>query len=346
MTVLLTGGQGFLGGRIADFLLERGYAVRALTRRPAPELAGRGVEVVQADLLDLPTVRRAARGVEGVIHCAARSGIWGRLDDYVRANTLTTANILAAARQGGAGWFVHTSSPSVAHTGRPLDGVDETAPYTADPALPYPYSKMLAERLVLAADEPSFRTAALRPHLVWGPGDPHFLPRLTARARAGRLWLLRSTALVDGTYLDNAAEAHLLAAEKLAAGGEEAAAVGGRAYFIAQGRPMTAAELIGRLLAAVSPPGRPLAARGFCPAWLGLAVGAGLEAVWSLLRLRGEPPLTRFVAEELTLPHWFNLDRARRELGYQPRVSFEEGLRRLAAQGRALDPTPHPLRWT
>jgi len=329
MTILLTGGQGFLGRRVLDFLLEQGRTVRAAVRRPAPELAALGAEVIQADLNDPEAVHKAARGVEGVMHCAARSGVWGPLDEFIRANTVTTINVLSAARRSGAGWFVHTSSPSVVHTGRPLDGVDESTPYTTNPRQAYPYSKMLAERLVLAADEPGFHTTALRPHLIWGPGDPHFLPRLRAKAEAGRLWLLKSDALVDATYIDNAARAHLLAAEKLAAGSED---VGGHAFFIAQGEPLTAAEIIMKLLAAISTDQKPLSVRGFLPAWLGKAAGTLCEAAWSLLALPGEPPLTGFVAEELTLPHWFNLDRARQCLGYIPEISMAEGLRRLGAK--------------
>jgi len=330
--ILLSGGQGFLGGRVLDFLLERGYEVRAVTRRPAPELTARGVQVVQADLRDTEAIRQAALGCAGVVHCAARSGVWGPLDDFIQANLLSTANILTAARRAGAGWLVHTSSPSVVHTGAPLDGVDESAPYAVNPAHPYAYSKMLAERLVLAADDPSsFRTVALRPHLIWGPKDPHFLPRLAAKAGAGRLWLLKSEALVDGTYIDNAAEAHLLAVNKMRAG--EGADIGGRAYFIAQGQPLTAAELISRILEAISGTplarGRDLKVRGLLPAWLGRAAGFTLEKVWGMLKLKAEPPLTGFVAEELTLPHWFKLDRAKNDLGYVPSISMDEGLRLL-----------------
>lgn len=332
MKVLLSGAQGFLGGRVLDFLLERGYEVRAIVRRPAPELKARGVDVVEADLRDLKAVRRAALGAAGVIHCAAKSGVWGPLDDYIQANLSTTFNVLTAARRAGAGWLVYTSSPSVVHTGAPLDGVDEKTPYAANPAHPYPYSKMLAEKLVLAADDPSsFRTVALRPHLIWGPNDPHFLPRLTAKARAGRLWLPRSEALVDGTYIDNAAQAHLLAAEKMRA--DDGADIGGRVYFIAQGQPLTAAELIGRILQAVSGTalagGRELRIKGYLPAWLGRGAGAALEMLWSALKIKAEPPLTRFVVEELTQPHWFRLDQARKDLGYGPAISMEEGLRRL-----------------
>ena len=252
MKILLTGAQGFLGGRVLDFLIEANHSVRAVVRRPAPELAKRGVEVFTADLRQSEMLGPAVEGLDGIIHCAAKSGVWGSLNDFIEANTLSTFNLLNAARQAGLGWFVHTSSPSVVHTGRPLNGVDESAPYTADPRFGYPYSKMLAEKIVLAANGPSFRTTALRPHLIWGPGDPHFLPRLTAKARSGRLRLLKSAALVDGTYIDNAARALFLAAEKMMAG--EAETIGGRAYFIVQGEPLTAADLLQYILEAVSPP--------------------------------------------------------------------------------------------
>ncbi|MDR1045588.1 MAG: NAD-dependent epimerase/dehydratase family protein [Candidatus Adiutrix sp.] len=333
MKVLLSGAQGFLGGRILDFLLERGWTVRTVTRRPAPEIAARGVETLLADLRDGPAVRAAARGVDGVIHCAAKSGVWGPLDDYLQANLVGSFNVLEAARRGGAAWLVGASSPSVVHSGRPLDGVDESAPYAARPERPYAYSKMLAERMILAADQPGgFRTAALRPHLIWGPGDPHFLPRLKAKAAAGRLWLLKSTALVDGTYIDTAAEAFLAAAGLFRAGRGDV--IGGRAYFVAQGEPLTAPDLISRILQAVSPPGQSLKASGLLPAWLGRAGGSVLERAWYLLRLKGEPPLTGFVAEELSLPHWFRLDRLKRDLDFKAPVSLAEGLERLRQHSR------------
>lgn len=327
MKILLTGAQGFLGGRVLDFLLADNHEITALVRRPAPELIVRGVEVIQADLREVSSLAAAVRRIDGVIHCAARSGVWGSLNEFIEANTLSTVNLLNAARRAGVKWFVHTSSPSVVHTGQPLDGIDESAPYTANPYHAYPYSKMLAEKFVLTANGPDFQTTALRPHLIWGPGDPHFLPRLKSKAAAGRLWLLKSKALVDGTYIDNAAWAHILAARKMTAG--DAGKIGGRAYFIAQGEPLTAAELIGKLLEAIQTKDQPLKIKGFLPACLGRAGGTFVEGLWRLLKLKNEPPLTRFVAEELTLPHWFNLNRARSELGYETIVSMPDGLIKL-----------------
>lgn len=332
MKILLTGAQGFLGGRILDFLLKENYDLRVLVRRPAPELARRGVEVCRGDLRQPSQAILAAEGIEGIVHCAAKSGVWGSLNEFIEANALSTYNLLCAARRHGAKWFVHTSSPSVVHSGRPLEGIDESAPYGENPQHGYPYSKMLAEKMVLAADEPSFRTTALRPHLIWGPGDPHFLPRLTAKARAGRLWLLKSNALVDGTFIDNAALAHVLAVKKMISG--NAAQIGGRAYFIAQGEPLTAADFIQKILDAASGPGQELKIRGLIPAGLGLMAGTLLEGIWRLFHLKNEPPLNRFLAEELSLPHWFSLEGARLDLGYEPVISMALGLEKIKNPGK------------
>lgn len=330
MSIAVTGAQGFLGRRVVELLLAQGRRVRAITRRPAPELQALGAETICADLGESRGLAEALVGVRGLIHCAAQSGIWGETDMYIRANTLTTINVLNAARRTGTRWLLYTSSPSAVHSGRPLEGVNESAPYTRESRYGYPYSKMLAERIVLAASEPGFSTAALRPHLIWGPRDPHFLPRLTQRARAGRLWLIKSEALVDATYIDNAAEAHLLAAEKL----EEGANISGRVYFIGQGEPLSCRQLVEALLKAGAKPGEELKIRGFIPASLALFLGGVLERLWPR-EGRGEPPLTRFVAEELSLPHWFNLEAARRDLSYRATVSTAEGLERLAAWVRA-----------
>ncbi|KXS56722.1 MAG: hypothetical protein AMR96_00955 [Candidatus Adiutrix intracellularis] len=332
MKIILTGGQGFLGRRILEFLLAKGHTVLAVVRRTAPELTALGAEIILTNLADLTTLKAApcwSKGVDGVIHCAAKSGIWGPLNDYIQANFIITFNLATLARRLGATWFVYTSSPSVIHTGQPLAGVDESVPYAENPRHGYPYSKMLAERLILSLNEPSFKTVALRPHLIWGPGDPHLLPRLIQRARSGSLFLFKSTALIDATYIDNAAHAHILAAEKLAAGAE----IGGRVYFITQGEPLTAIAMIEKLLAAALPLQSPphLRPKFQLPATWSRPVSFLLETVWSSLKLTGEPPLTRFLAEELTLPHWFNLSRARVELGYKPIVTLVEGLNRLAA---------------
>jgi 2-alkyl-3-oxoalkanoate reductase len=206
--------------------------------------------------------------------------------------------------------------------------VDESAPYAEGPELThYQRTKIEAEKLVLAANGPELSTVALRPHLVWGPGDPNFLPRILDRARKGRLAILgEGTSLVDVTYIDNAADAHILALDRLRAEGP-AAACAGKAYFISQGEPVAIGAFLNRLLAAA---GLGPVSRRISP---GLAWWAGyaMEALWTLLQRRDEPPMTRFVAKQLSTDHYYDISAARRDLGYQPAVSIDEGLARLQA---------------
>ncbi|MDR2611335.1 MAG: NAD-dependent epimerase/dehydratase family protein [Deltaproteobacteria bacterium] len=320
--VLLTGATGYLGRRILEILLAEGCAVRALARGESPGLQALGAEIVRGELLDYESLARAASGCSAVIHCAARTGVWGPLSVYMEDNLLGTSNLLAAARAAGAGVFVHTSSPSAVYDGRDLEGVDEGHAALPPPRFPYAYSKALAEREALAANGPGFRTAALRPHLIWGPRDPHFLPRLCAMARSGRLRLFKGGPyLVDPTYIDDAARAHLLALRRL----REGDGASGKAFFLGQGEPVDSRDFINALLAAAGIP----AVRPSVPPSLG-RLGARLaEALWRHLRLAGEPPATYFTALQLTTSHYFDLGRARDLLGYRPEVSLEEGLRRL-----------------
>ncbi len=320
---LVTGGGGFLGGAIARKLVARGARVRSFQRGAAADLAALGVEVIRGDLADRAAVERAAGGCDVVFHAAAKAGIWGRARDYWSANVVGTEHVVAACERQGVRRLVFTSSPSVVFAGRDQEGIDESVPYPGRHLAPYPRTKAIAERRVLAANGDRLATVALRPHLIWGPGDPHLVPRILARAKAGRLRLIGShPCLVDAVYIDNAADAHLLAAERLA----PRAAIGGKAYFISQGEPLPIAQLIGRILAAG---GLPPVERRLPPA---LAYGAGVlcEALWWSLRLGGEPPMTRFLARQLGTAHWFDIGAARRDLGYDPRVSIDQGMLRLA----------------
>jgi nucleoside-diphosphate-sugar epimerase len=323
--VLVTGAGGFLGGRTVKMLLEEGREVRALHRRkPAAAAASPRLEAVEGQLGDLPSLRAAVRGVQAVVHCAAKNDLGGSLSFFLEHNLLGTAHLLEAARAEGVRFFVLASSASVVFSPGDLRGVDETAPYMNDPTKPYAYSKTMAERLTLAANGPAFKTLALRPHLIWGPGDRHLLPRLLTRARRGRLRLFSGGPyLVDATYIDNAARAFELALSKLAAG----APVDGQAFFIAQGEPQDINLLVNRLLAAVGAP----PAKAGMPKALGRAAAAGVERLWKTLRRQSEPPVTLFAAQQLSSSHWFNLDKAKTMLGYRPEVSVAEGLRRLAA---------------
>ncbi|MEY4489449.1 MAG: hypothetical protein RIQ79_1957, partial [Verrucomicrobiota bacterium] len=251
-SVLVTGATGFLGGRIRERLLAAGRPLTLVSRTPQPALAARGIRVVVGSLTDPAVCVEAVRGVGTVFHVAARVGVWGRYDDFYRDNVLATRALLAAARAAGVRRFVHTSTPSVVYNGRPLAGADESLPLTTSCPSPYPLTKALAEREVLVANAPGFATCALRPHLIWGVGDPHLVPRILARAAAGRLRIVGDGQnLVDMVHVENAADAHLLA---------EAALVGraaGRAYFITNGEPVNLWRWIDDLLRALGRPPLP-----------------------------------------------------------------------------------------
>jgi len=319
---LVTGGGGFLGRAIVRKLVERGDSVRSLARGDYPELRALGVATFRGDVADLASVAAAARGCEVVFHVAAKAGIWGPYAEFHRANVEGTRNVLDACRACGVGRLVHTSSPSVVYDGGDIEGADESLPYPSRFAAAYPKTKAEAERLVLGANEPNLATVALRPHLIWGPGDNHLIPRIVARARAGKLRRI-GTRLnrVDSIYVDNATDAHLLAADKLEPGSPAA----GRAYFLSQGDPWPLWDLINAILAAAH---LPPVTRTIAPAVAHIA-GAVLETTHRVLRLPGEPLMTRFLAHQLSTAHWFNIEAIRRDLGYRPAISIDEGLRRL-----------------
>lgn len=322
MKALVTGGGGFLGGAIIRLLRSRGDTVRSLARGEYPELRDLGVESVRGDVADAGVVRRAAQGCDVVFHVAAKAGVWGAYEDYFRANVEGTRNVLEACRAQAVRRFIYTSSPSVVFDGKDMEGVDESVPYARRFESPYPATKAEAERLVLAANGPDLATVALRPHLIWGPGDNHLIPRIIARARSGRLRKIgRKDHLVDTMYIDNAADAQLLAADRLEVG----SAIAGKAYFLSQGEPVPLWDLVNRILraAGVAPVTRTI------PTAAAVLAGTLLEGIYHGLRLKGEPPMTRFLAHQLSTAHWFNIDAARRDLGFRPTVSIDEGLRRL-----------------
>lgn len=345
MKALITGGTGFLGNAIARILIARGDTVTLFARRPSLSVENQveghvdattpGAEFAQGDIADPEAVRRAARDCDVVFHVAARVGGWGAYADYHQSNVEGTANVLAACRQHGISKLVYTSTPSVVHRGGDIEGENEDAPYAEHFDAPYPETKAIAERMVLAANDRTLSTVALRPHLVWGPGDRHLIPRLLDRARSGRLRLVGGgTKWVDATYIDNAAMAHVQAADR----SSPEAACAGRAYFIAQGEPAPAHELINGVLDAA---GFPPVTKSVSPrlAWL---VGALAEVAYHALRRSDEPPLTRFAVRQLSTAHWFDLSAARRDLGYAPSITTAEGLERLRTAFESRRPTQNP----
>jgi len=324
MTVLVTGGGGFLGQAIVEKLCRRGMDVVTLQRGAYPVLDALGARQLRGDLSDSEVVHDAVSGCSIVYHMAAKAGVWGSLESYHAANVLGTENILAACRAHRVRGLVYTSSPSVVFAGEDQEGVDESAPFPDDYLAHYPRTKAVAERMVLAASDDRLATVALRPHLIWGPGDNHLVPRILAQGRAGKLRIVGSgERLVDSVYIDNAADAHLAAADRLAPGSP----IAGRTYFITNDEPMPMASLINGILAAG---GLPPVTRKISP---GLAYLAGrvLETAHGLFRLPGEPRMTRFVARQLATAHWFDITAAKRDLGYAPSITMIEGFERLGA---------------
>jgi 2-alkyl-3-oxoalkanoate reductase len=331
--VLVTGATGFLGRHLVERLLTEGRAVTALARSPAPDLERRGVRFVRASIEDVEAVAAACAGVETVFHVAAKVGVWGAYDDFFRTNVLGARAVLAGCRTHGVRRLVFTSTPSVVYNGRDLAGADESLPLTTDCPSPYPLTKAIAEREVLAANSATLRTVALRPHLIWGVGDPHLVPRVLARARNGRLRKVGDGRnRVDMVHIENAVDAHVLAERAIAM--PDAAPdrrADGRAYFITNGEPVALWDWIDNLLRAI---GEPVAAKRISRR-AASTVGAACEFAWRTLPLQGEPPMTRFVAAELAKDHWFDITAARRDLGYVPRVSMAEGTAALIAHLRA-----------
>ncbi|WP_313342147.1 2-alkyl-3-oxoalkanoate reductase [Stenotrophomonas sp.] len=329
MKILVTGGGGFLGQALCRGLVERGHDVLSFNRGDYPPLAALGVGQIRGDLADADAVRHAVAGVDAVFHNGAKAGAWGSYDSYHQANVVGTDNVIAACRQHGVRTLVYTSTPSVTHRATdPVEGLGaDEVPYGENFQAPYAATKTIAEQRVLAANGPDLATVALRPRLIWGPGDQQLVPRLAERARAGRLRFVGDgNNLVDTTYIDNAALAHFLALEHLAPG----AACAGKAYFISNGEPLPMRELLNKLMAAVGAP----AVEKSISFKTAYRIGAVAERVWPLLRLRGEPPMTRFLAEQLCTPHWYSMEPARRDFGYVPQVSIDEGLTRLKASSR------------
>ncbi|MBI1993238.1 MAG: NAD-dependent epimerase/dehydratase family protein [Deltaproteobacteria bacterium] len=325
MKALVTGGGGFLGRYIVERLVARGDFVRVLGRSKYPELARPGIETVQGDLRDAAAVAKACEKIDVVFHVAALPAIWGRWRDFYAVNVQGTENVLAGCRARAVPRLVYTSTPSVIFDRSDLCNIDETYPYPDRYDCYYPETKAMAERLVVAANgREGLLTTALRPHLVWGPRDNHLIPKVLERARAGQLFVVGDGSnKVDVTYVENAADAHLQAADHLRAGSP----VAGQVYFISQGEPVVLWDFINRLLERLGIPkvDKAISYR------TAKSLGAALEVVHTLLLLSREPRMTRFLAAQLAKSHYFDVSRAKRDFGYAPRITTAEGLERLVA---------------
>lgn len=336
MHALVTGGGGFLGRYIVEQLVARGDRVRSFGRGRYPELAALGVEVVQGDLRNEEQTVAACAGIDVVFHVAGAAGIWGSWEHFYGINVLGTENVISGCCRHGIQRLVFTSSPSVTFDGGDQCGIDESTPHARHWLCHYPHTKALAEYWVLAANSQNssgrlclpvprgdLLTCALRPHLIWGPRDPHLVPRLLERARTGKLRRVGDGRnQIDIIYVENAASAHLRAADALTPGSP----VCGQAYFISQGEPVNCWQWIDQLLALAGLP--PI--RKSVPLPVARMAGWGLEILYHLLGRQAEPPMTRFLAAQLGRSHYFNIGRAQRDFGYQATVSTAEGMSRLA----------------
>jgi nucleoside-diphosphate-sugar epimerase len=334
LKILVTGGGGFLGSAICRLLAARRHEIFAFQRSPADFSPVPNIHSRPGDITDLSDLLAASRDCDAVIHTAGKAGVWGDPEEYRRINVDGSRNVVEACRRNGVPWLVHTSSPSVVHGGGDISGGDESLPLSTHFSAPYPATKAAAETLVLAADSPELKVTALRPHLIWGPGDPHILPRLIQKTRGGTLALPGPDKLVDTIFVENAALAHVLALEELAG----AARCAGKPYFVTNNTPMPQGEIISKLLAAA---GMVVRIRAV-PVGLALAAGTLCESAWKLLRIRSEPPVTRFSVEQLATAHWFDTRAAERDFGYTPAVTIADGLARLKASfdRRRIRPGP------
>lgn len=331
MKVLVTGGGGFLGAAIVRSLLARGEQVTSISRHHHATLDGLNVREIQGDVSDPVAVGKAMQGCELVFHVAAKAGVWGSLNDYYQVNVEGTRNLIESCRKHQVKRLVFTSSPSVIFDGRDQDGWDESAVYPKKYLAHYPYTKALAEQLVIKANGSDLATVSLRPHLIWGPGDNHLVPRIVRSGRIGRIRMVgKPNKWVDSVYIDNAAEAHLLAGDLLSPG----CAISGKNYFITNDEPMPMLNLINGILSAadVAPVERSI------PAVLAYGLGFFLECYHRIFARDQEPVMTRFVARQLATSHYYDISAAKKDLRYIPKISIEEGFLKLRAELRK-----HPI---
>jgi nucleoside-diphosphate-sugar epimerase len=331
--VFVTGAGGFLGKAICRLLRLADIKVTGFARGRYPELSEIGVNMIQGDITDFVTLKEAMHSCDLVFHVAAKAGVWGSKDDYFKPNFQGAENIIRACQELAITRLVYTSTPSVTFTGVDEAGIDESQPYASKFLNFYGESKALAEQLVLAASADaqhgnslkshSLKTIALRPHLIWGPNDPHLVPRVLERAKAGKLKLVgKEDKLVDTIFVDNAAYAHILAAIELS---KPDAKCIGKAYFISNDQPITMAAMLNKILSCVDLP--PVTKR--VPSTVAYAAGATLEWLYKILNKKQEPIMTRFVAKQLSTSHYFDISAAKNDFGYVPLISIEDGMELL-----------------
>lgn len=339
--VFVTGAGGFLGRAICERLIAVDIQVTGFARGDYPELTAIGVKMIQGDIADKSALILAMKECDLVFHVASKAGVWGSKDSYFSANVAGTDNIIDACQQLSIATLVYTSTPSVTFAGSDEAGIDETTPYASHFLNHYGESKAIAEQKVIAAngrdliEKGQLATVALRPHLIWGPRDPHLVPRVIERAQKNKLKLVgMKDKKVDTLYIANAAYAHILAALALVSprietqeNNAQVSGVAGKAYFISNDEPITMSDMLNRILACKGL--TPVTKR--VPASLAYGVGAALEASYRLLGKQNEPIMTRFVARQLSTHHYFDISAAKQDLGYEPLINIDDGMQLLAS---------------
>lgn len=318
--IMVTGGGGFLGKAIIKKLLTKNCKVTSFSRFHYQDLEKMGVSQIQGDLADAEAVLHAFKDMDVVYHVAAKAGIWGDFNDYYRTNVIGTQHVISSCFKNKVTQLIYTSSPSVIFNEHDMENIDETHPYPDRYLAPYPETKAKAEKLVTDASKKGLNTITIRPHLIWGPGDNHLVPGILKRA--GRLKQIgRKDDLVDTIYVDNAADAHIWASEKLFSN----PSLSGNIYFVSQDQPVSKWVMANAFLQAGGLP--PI--QGHVSGKIAYLAGYFFESLYGFLRIKKEPPMTRFAAKELSTSHWFNISRAKNDLGYYPQITTEEGLERL-----------------
>lgn len=320
--VLVTGGGGFLGTAVVKQLLDEGCTVKVAGRNSYDHLVRLGVTCLVGDIGDKIFTEEACRNVDTVFHVAAKAGIWGSSREFARANLDGTVNIVNGCRKNDVGCLIYTSTPSVVFNRRSIEGGNESLPYADTFLCHYARTKAAAEQYVLDSCDDQLRVCALRPHLIWGPGDPHLIPRLIDRGRKGSLKIVGDGRnRVDITFVDNGARAHLLAARSL----HESSSISGKVYFIGQERPVYLWDWINDLYRelGISPVEKKV------PKTTAYTIGWCLEMAYKMAGLKKEPAMTRFMALQLACSHYFSHERAKEDFGYEPLITVEEGKQRL-----------------
>ena len=320
--ILVTGGGGFVGTAIVSRLLQEGCRVKVAGRHTYKHLLEMGVECVPGDIADKNYSESVCRDVDTVFHTAAKAGIWGKWAEYYNSNVAGTENIIEGCHRHGVQRLIYTSTPSVVFDNKNIEGGGESLPYPSAYLCHYAHTKVLAEKKVLSGKGSELRTCAIRPHLIWGPGDPHLIPRLVERGRKKALKIVgNGRNIVDITFIDNVAHAHMLAAQSL----ERSVQANGKAYFIGQEKPVRLWEWINNLFKELGIP--PVKRR--VPFIIAYFIGNILENAYRLSGSDSEPKMTRFLARQLSSSHYFSHENARKDLGYNPVVTIEEGMHKL-----------------